>query len=126
MPTLNTASVVRNRAGDSAPVSTMILPGRSDERLRRLRHRVRAVCHDVARALVGSDRVPQQAAVIVGQVEAVLGKQRQHVVVEIGQRVSEYVAELRLSDGKLTELVEVDLVDRAAGGDEPDEHGLLS
>src|SRR5690606_8835224 len=96
------------------------------ERLRGLHHRVGAVGDHVALGGVLLDVAADRGAIGVGEVQAVLPEQRYDVVLEARQPLGQDVPDLRLADFVAAFLVEIDLVDGAAGGEESDEHGLPS
>ena len=64
----------------------------------------------------------QRGAVLVRHFEAVFLQQRHHFIVEVYEPLGQDGLDLGVADLKLTEGIEVDLVDRTARCNEPDMH----
>ena len=78
--------------------------------------------HEALGAVVG-DEIAQLLPVFVGHFQAIFVQQRLDLVVKIYEAFVQDVLDLGLPDFELAEVVEVDLVDRAAGRDKANKHG---
>lgn len=81
-----------------------------------------AMRDDVSLCIIIGDKVVQLPSIRVGHLKTVFLHHRHDVVVDTHKSIGEDVANLRFADLELTELVEIDLVDRATGCDESNEH----
>ena len=78
-----------------------------------------------ASGILRRDGGAQQFAVAVADVQAVLAQDRDHVEGERHAQLFQDAADLRLADLEIGLVVEIDLVDGAAGGDDAQSiHGV--
>lgn len=92
------------------------------QRLGRLRHRIRAMRDNEKARMVLLDEVAQLAAIRGVDLETVLMHQRHNLEIEFDAPLSEDMLHLRFADLELAEVVKVDFIDCAAGGNEPNKH----
>lgn len=86
------------------------------------RHRVRTVGDDVVRCIVLLNELPQLLTIVIGNFEAVFVEQRLDVVVKRHKPFLQNVLDLGLANFETAHRIEINLVDRAAGGYESYEH----
>lgn len=94
------------------------LAGDAGQHLRGLDHGVGAVGDQHVAGRLRLDRAPHQCAVLAGDVQAVLADDRDDVEAEGGADRLQDLADLRRADLERRLVVEVDLVDRPARGDD--------
>ena len=64
-------------------------------------------------------------SIFIGQFQAVFAKQRFNRRIDSHIRVSQDAHNLRISDGVAGERIEIDLINRATGGEDRDFHGVF-
>ncbi len=94
------------------------LVGDAAQYLAGLHHRVGAVGHQYMAGWLRGDGGADQLAVFIGDVQRVLAQDRNYVEAEGHAQFAQDHPDLRIADLVVRLVVEVDLVDRATGGDD--------